>query len=92
MFKYKDFEIERLDGLNLGLFQWQTVPVYEVSESGAPRKTPRERREKVRLGFYSQFSHAMNALMDRNLEECGDINELAEMLKKLKSELRLANV
>jgi hypothetical protein len=87
MFKYNDFEIERLDGLNLGLFQWKSVPVYETSEDKIPRKTPEVRRKRIRLGFYSQFSSAIKGLIDKNLEECRDIKELSEMLKKLKSEL-----
>ena len=87
MFKYGDFEIERLDGLNLGLFQWKTVPVYEKVEGGMPRRTPQVRRERMRLGFYSRFSSALNALIDRNLEKCEDIQEVRNILKKLKSEL-----
>lgn len=85
MFKYKDFEIERIDSMNLGLFQWQSVPVYEKGESGAPRKTTEVRQEKCRLGFYSTFSSAIAAMIDKCIEGCHDVKELSTMLKEIKS-------
>lgn len=87
MFTYKNYTIEREDENNISVYCTEKV---EVREGGGRGKgcgvaTGKFEEKKVHKSYQSNFSGALEKVLELEMENCADVSQIIEKIQEFKN-------